>query len=135
MKPEFTEEDEVAAFLAADLSPKAGPSNTTATNTKKPNPERNPEPPKEDSEDKTDSEEDMPELKIVLPEKFSGVRNMTESFLSGCDLYLEINDAIYNTDKKKIGFILSLLTSDALEWCTAIMDTMKSNKGKSKPPA
>jgi hypothetical protein len=74
----------------------------------------------------------MPELKIALPEKFTGVRNTTESFLSGCDLYLEINDAIYDSSKKKIGFILALLSGDALEWRTAIMETMKKNKGKAR---
>jgi hypothetical protein len=39
---------------------------------------------------------------------------------------------MYNTDKKKIAFILSLMTDAVLKWRTAAMEEMAHSKGKAK---
>src|SRR5271155_4637672 len=49
------------------------------------------------------------ELQINYPTKFDGNRENLENFLQDCHLYLGINNEIYNTDLKKIVFMLSFM--------------------------
>ncbi|PPQ93164.1 hypothetical protein CVT25_002598, partial [Psilocybe cyanescens] len=46
------------------------------------------------------------EISINKPAVFDGDRTKSKSFLQDCYLYININNNIYNTDKKKIAFIL-----------------------------
>jgi hypothetical protein len=48
-------------------------------------------------------------MKIRLPSNFNGDCTKTREFILDCSMYLNINDAIYNTDKKKILFALSYM--------------------------
>ena len=57
------------------------------------------------------------ELKLNQPKPFTGKRNEIDDFLQDVALYLEINDEIYNTDKKKIGYTLTFMyEGDAKSW-------------------
>jgi hypothetical protein len=57
------------------------------------------------------------ELKLSPPKSFTGKREELDDFLLDIELYLEINDEIYNTDKKKIGYALSFMNEgDAKAW-------------------
>jgi len=57
------------------------------------------------------------ELRINYPIEFDGNRENLENFLQDCHLYLGINDEIYNTDMKKIVFMLSFMKKGtALTW-------------------
>ncbi|PPQ93180.1 hypothetical protein CVT25_002797 [Psilocybe cyanescens] len=47
------------------------------------------------------------EISINKLTVFNGDRLKSKSFLQDCYLYMDINNNIYNTDKKKIAFILS----------------------------
>ena len=49
------------------------------------------------------------ELKINPQKPFSGKRDEFDKFLQDVTLYLELNDKIYNSDKKKIAYTLSLM--------------------------
>ncbi|PPQ94331.1 hypothetical protein CVT25_000306 [Psilocybe cyanescens] len=47
------------------------------------------------------------EISINKSVVFDGDRTKSKSFIQDCYLYMDINEDIYNTDKKKITFILS----------------------------
>jgi hypothetical protein len=50
------------------------------------------------------------ELKFKSPTAFNGQPKNLASSLKECKLYLQINRSAYNTDEKKVGYILSLMT-------------------------
>ena len=57
------------------------------------------------------------ELKLNQPKPFTGKRNEIDDFLQDVALYLEINDEIYNTNKKKIGYTLTFMNEgDVKSW-------------------
>jgi len=74
--------------------------------------------PKPDS----DSDDEMntngkKELGFAKPDPYNGDRTKINKFLQDCQLYLLINEDVYNDDKKKIGFILSLMSKgEVAEW-------------------
>jgi hypothetical protein len=49
------------------------------------------------------------EMKIRLLSDFNGDCTITREFILDCSMYLNINDTIYNTDKKEILFVLSYM--------------------------
>ena len=49
------------------------------------------------------------EVKMAMPREFSGKRTDLNRFIMSCMAHLTVNKDIYQTDKKKMGFILSLL--------------------------
>src|SRR6202522_59591 len=50
------------------------------------------------------------ELRINPPTHFTGNRDDLDNFLQDCTLYLTLNRAVYETDEKKIIFMLSYMT-------------------------
>jgi hypothetical protein len=50
------------------------------------------------------------ELQINAPTNFTGNRDDLDNFIQDCSLYMTLNGTIYNTDKKKIIFMLSFMT-------------------------
>src|SRR6202522_711248 len=50
------------------------------------------------------------ELRINLPTHFTGNQDDLDNFLQDCTLYLTLNRAVYETDEKKIIFMLSYMT-------------------------
>lgn len=62
------------------------------------------------------------ELKIGQPKAFSGDRATTAAFIQACKNYFSINDQVYDTDLKKIGFALSFITEGvAASWAAGII--------------
>ena len=51
--------------------------------------------------------ESTKEIRIGLPTPFDGKRENLISFINECALYIDLNEAIYNTDMKRVIFILS----------------------------
>ena len=57
------------------------------------------------------------EIKMNYPKIFTDNRNELKRFIQDCDLYMIINDKVYDTDTKKIGFVLALMNDgDAASW-------------------
>ena len=51
------------------------------------------------------------------PKVFTGNRDELKRFIQDCDLYMIINDKIYDLDMKKIGFVLALMNDrDVASW-------------------
>ena len=53
--------------------------------------------------------------KLNLPKIFNGDQNKFWKFLHTAEIYMEINDKDYDTDLKKIGFVLFLMTEEPAE--------------------
>lgn len=76
----------------------------------------------------TDKGSKTSELKLKTPMIFSGKQEELDEFLDSVELYLDINDEIYNTDKKKIGFALSFMDEgDAKSWKSQFQHSKKTN--------
>ena len=57
------------------------------------------------------------ELKLNQPKVFGGKRDELDEFLQDIQLYLAVNDDVYNNDKKKIAYALSFMSEgDAKSW-------------------
>ena len=57
------------------------------------------------------------EIKLNMPSPFSGKREDLTKFWQDHCVFTSINDKIYNSDKRKIAFILSLPTEgEAASW-------------------
>jgi hypothetical protein len=60
------------------------------------------------------------------PTPFTGDRTKIRRFLQDCLGYLDMNQGIYNTDRLKIGFILSYMNDgEATNWKEYYLDTLK----------
>lgn len=67
-----------------------------------------------------------PEPKIPLPEKFGGDKTKFRGFINQCQLIFALQPQRYSNDKLKIGFIISLLKDDALDWATPLLEQQNS---------
>jgi hypothetical protein len=57
------------------------------------------------------------ELKLNQPKAFGGKRDELTEFVQDVQLYLAVNNDVYNTDKKKITFVLSSMSEgDSKSW-------------------
>jgi hypothetical protein len=57
------------------------------------------------------------ELKLNQPKAFSGKRDELDEFLQDIQLYLAVNDNVYDFDKKKIAYTLSFMSEgDTKSW-------------------
>src|SRR6202522_745329 len=77
------------------------------------------------------------ELRINQPTHFTGNRDDLDNFLQDCTLYLTLNRAVYETDEKKIIFMLSYMTKGtARAWKEAfvrdIINTQTNDFGSLK---
>ena len=63
------------------------------------------------------SEKKTSELKLNQPKPFTKKQTKFDDFLQDIEFYLDINEDIYNTNKKKIGYALSFMNEgDAKSW-------------------
>ena len=70
------------------------------------------------------------ELKLNQPKPFTGKRDEVDDFLQDVSLYLDINDQIYDTDKKKIAYALTFMNEgDAKSWKAAFLRNAKQPTG------
>ena len=51
----------------------------------------------------------MKEIKMNPPTPFTGERKKLDNFLLEIEIYLKMNDSVYDTDEKKIMFALSYM--------------------------
>ncbi|THG93756.1 hypothetical protein EW145_g8288 [Phellinidium pouzarii] len=59
------------------------------------------------------------EAHIIKPNNFDSNKGYACHFLSSCEAYLSLNEQVYNTDKRKIIFILSFMLEKATgDWAT-----------------
>ncbi|THG93772.1 hypothetical protein EW145_g8282 [Phellinidium pouzarii] len=59
------------------------------------------------------------EAHISKPNNFDGNKGYAHRFLSSCEAYLSLNEQVYNTNKRKIIFVLSfMLEKAARDWAT-----------------
>ena len=69
------------------------------------------------------------ELKLASPKPFTGNREDLNGFLLDLNLYLTVNNEIYDTSFKKISYTLSFMTSgDAKSWKDQYLE--ESNRGE-----
>ena len=69
------------------------------------------------------------ELKLASPKPFTGNWEDLNGFLLDLNLYLTVNNEIYDTSFKKIGYALSFMTSrDAKSWKDQYLE--ESNRGE-----
>ncbi|KZT20063.1 hypothetical protein NEOLEDRAFT_1182889 [Neolentinus lepideus HHB14362 ss-1] len=70
------------------------------------------------------------ELKIGQPDPFDGSHDKLRGFLISVDLYAAFNQAIYNTDEKKIVFTLSFMKGgSAGPWAESFVLSKKDENG------
>jgi hypothetical protein len=66
------------------------------------------------------------EYRMNKPTPFTGDQMKIRQFLQDCLGYLDINQSIYNTDRLKIGFILSYMNDgEAANWKEYYLDTLE----------
>ena len=59
------------------------------------------------------------EYGIERPKPFDGDRTRIKAFIQQCNIYLNINERIYNSNKLKVAFVLSLMNDkEAEKWKT-----------------
>ena len=57
------------------------------------------------------------EIGIMKPCSFNGDQRRVKEFIQECNIYLNINEDTYKTDKLKVAFVLSLMNEkEALQW-------------------
>ena len=81
----------------------------------------------------TTSTDGPKEIKMNPPKVFDGSREKFRKFLQDADLYMLINDQVYNNDIRKIGFVLSFMTEGAAAaWADQFLEeagrTAKANQ-------
>ena len=65
---------------------------------------------------------------------FTGNRTKIENFVQECDVYLNINDTIYDTEPAKIAFVLSFITAgEAQKWKEQFMHSITENNKTTFP--
>ncbi|KAH6565699.1 hypothetical protein BASA60_009836, partial [Batrachochytrium salamandrivorans] len=60
--------------------------------------------------------ENIREPKAALPDKFDGTRRHFRGFINQLELVFQLQDKRYDTDRKKIATLGTLLTDKALSW-------------------
>ena len=70
------------------------------------------------------------EIRLNNPKPFNGDRNDLNKFIQACSAYLDLNGEIFNSDKKKILFVLSYMTEGTAEaWKEVYMDEKNGTYG------
>ena len=74
------------------------------------------------------------EYNINQPTPFTGDRTKIENFIQECDVYLNINNMIYDTDTVKIAFVLSfIMAGEAQKWKEQFIHSITSNSRMTFP--
>ena len=70
------------------------------------------------------------EIRLNNPKPYNGDRNDLNKFIQSCNAYLDLNADIFNSDKKKILFVLSYMTEGTAEaWKEVFMDEKNGTYG------
>jgi hypothetical protein len=74
------------------------------------------------------------ELNLNKPEAFDGNRNNFKDFLQNIKVYMDVNHETYNSDLRKIAFILSFMTAGAAStWKTQFIDKAYARPAPANP--
>ena len=74
------------------------------------------------------------EYNINRPTPFTSDRAKIKNFIQECNVYLNINDMIYDTDAAKIVFMLSFITAgEAQKWNEQYIHSITSNSRMTFP--
>ena len=74
------------------------------------------------------------EYNINRPTPFTGDRTKIENFVQECNVYLNINDMIYDMDVAKIAFVLSfIMAGEAQKWKEQFICSITSNSRMTFP--
>ena len=74
------------------------------------------------------------EYNINCPTPFTGDRTKIENFVQECDVYLNINNTIYDTNAAKIAFVLSfIMAREAQKWKEQYIHSITSNSRMTFP--
>ncbi|KAK3539043.1 hypothetical protein QTP86_023635 [Hemibagrus guttatus] len=60
--------------------------------------------------------------RLALPEKFDGSADHCRGFIRQCEVFFSHQPGMYHEEGTKCAFLLSLMTSRALEWASAVWD-------------
>ncbi|KAK3525785.1 hypothetical protein QTP70_007545 [Hemibagrus guttatus] len=60
--------------------------------------------------------------RLALPDKFDGTADCCQGFLRQCEVFFSHQPGIYHVEETQCAFLMSLLTSRALEWASAVWD-------------
>ena len=70
------------------------------------------------------------ELKLGTIKPFDGKPQNLKKFIQECNLHLQVNGRVYNTDAKKVTFILSQMSEGAaIPWKQQFMDMITNDEG------
>ena len=65
------------------------------------------------------------EVGITKPSSFNVDRRRVKELIQECNVYLNINENIYKTDKLKVAFVLSLMNEkEACQWKAHFINTI-----------
>uniref|UniRef100_A0A6I8QPE5 DUF4939 domain-containing protein n=1 Tax=Xenopus tropicalis TaxID=8364 RepID=A0A6I8QPE5_XENTR len=62
------------------------------------------------------------EPKMPLPEKYSGNRITFRGFINQCKQIFQLQPQQYSTDSRRVGLILTLLSGEALNWASPLIE-------------
>ena len=75
------------------------------------------------------------EKAINKPTPFNGNRKKITTFIQECQMYLQINRRIYDTDEDKVAFMLSFMTEkEALKWKQMYLQSITNGEGEIQFP-
>ncbi|KAK3553828.1 hypothetical protein QTP70_012204 [Hemibagrus guttatus] len=60
--------------------------------------------------------------RLALPDKFDGSADCCRGFLRQCEVFFAHQPGMYSKEETQCAFVMSLLTSRALEWASAVWD-------------
>ncbi|KAK3517723.1 hypothetical protein QTP70_016578 [Hemibagrus guttatus] len=60
--------------------------------------------------------------RLAMPEKFDGSADRCRGFLRQCEVFFSHQPGMYHEEETKCAFLLSLLSSKALKWASAVWD-------------
>ncbi|KAK3512381.1 hypothetical protein QTP70_007448 [Hemibagrus guttatus] len=60
--------------------------------------------------------------RLALPDKFDGSADCCRGFLRQCEVFFAHQPEMYSKEETQCAFVMSLLTSRALEWASAVRD-------------
>ena len=70
------------------------------------------------------------ELRLSPPKSFMGKRGEVDEFIQEVCLYIDINEGIYDTNKKKIGYVLSFMNKrNAKSWKGQFLQNAQTTTG------
>uniref|UniRef100_A0A803TL97 DUF4939 domain-containing protein n=1 Tax=Anolis carolinensis TaxID=28377 RepID=A0A803TL97_ANOCA len=57
----------------------------------------------------------------ALPEKFTGKKEMFETFITQVELYTQLRPDAFTSEKVKVSFTISLMSGPAAKWATPLL--------------